>query len=122
MNRWTLRRPPARRIPEHVGLLVLARSSGYCEGCALGRHSLRAHPRGGAEHDYSPANWLDLCRECEELVEVAEDLAIRHGWIIRPNDDPHQVEVLWRNRPSRLTAEGKVEQQRISQGMAWRAI
>lgn len=95
--------------------LITARSGGVCEMCgedpAVQKHHRRARGMGGTRRPQSasPANALDLCRDCHHFTEVYRRLARLLGWLVPQHADPAVVPVVYRGERVLLTDDGGIE-------------
>ncbi len=115
---------PKRRpagIPLQVRTGLKARSGGMCEiaapGCD-GRATDASHRLGvkmggrqgtAAARHHVLSQLLHSCRGCHELLHSAPAAAYWQGWMLRENEDPTAVPVLYRGQWVRLTNDGSIE-------------
>jgi len=85
-----------------VRTIIHQRAEWWCERCGLARgvqaHHRRARGMGSTRrpesNGASNAGWL--CLPCHHWAETHREAARSEGWLLRQNDDPATIPVLYR--------------------------
>ena len=99
--------PAVRRI-------ITERSQHFCERCGMEQgveiHHRRARGMGSTKRPNTnlPANGLNLCRDCHSDIEAHRHNARAYGWLLRQNQEPAEVPVLYRGIWVRLDDLGNL--------------
>ena len=69
-------------------------------------------PRGMGGTKRPETNWaacgLGVCADCHRFAESHRELALRNGWLVRQNQTPSQIPVLYRHKWVLLSDDGGV--------------
>jgi 5-methylcytosine-specific restriction protein A len=84
-----------------------------CQGRAVALYELHHRRARGMGSSRRPetnqaANSLAICRDCHSFAESQRETALRNGWLVRQNQTPADVPVLYRHRWMILSNDGSV--------------
>ena len=84
-----------------------------CPGRAVALYDLhhrRARGMGSSKRPETnmAGNALAVCRDCHRLIESQREMALANGWLVRQNQTPADIPVLYRHRWSLLDNDGDV--------------
>ena len=94
--------------------LIMARSENHCEICGVAVpeqiHHRRARGMGSTRRPETnqPANGLAACSRCHEFVESRREFALDRGWLVRQNQSPADVPLVYQGNWAVLTDDGAV--------------